>query len=68
MTTETGARLLAAGGSIITPPQKEKFSYYYKFDEIKCYLANDGRSHKVSEIKPVHATDLFEIEDEMPEP
>ena len=32
-------------------PAPEKFSYFYKFDDVKCSVANSGKKRPVSAIR-----------------
>ena len=39
-------------------PKAEEFSYFYKFDDVKCYVANTGVEHRVSQMPIVHMWEL----------
>ena len=56
--SEEGTRI--PSGSVI-PPKREEFSFFYKFDDIKCYVANNGVAHTAAEMPVVHTWELFEL-------
>ena len=39
-------------------PKAERFSFFFKSDDIKSFVANTGGSHKVSKIPVVHVREL----------
>ena len=39
-------------------PKAERFSFFFKSDDIKSFVANTGVSHKVSKIPVVHVREL----------
>lgn len=39
-------------------PLREKISYFYRFDDIKCRVSNCGCGRKASKVRLIHVWDL----------
>lgn len=40
-------------------PKEESFSHFYKFDDVKCYVANSGIARDISRIPVIHVKDIW---------
>ena len=41
------------------PPREESFSFFYKFDDVKCYASNPGIIREVARIPAAHMRNLW---------